>query len=472
MTFASFPFFLLLASTLVAYHALPGARVSVLLMASYIFYAWWNPWYALLLLASTGVDYVAARVMTVASPRRRTGALLVSLVVNLGMLATFKYGDFGLDLMHRVLGENGAWIPRGLDLLLPVGISFYTFQSMGYTIDVYRGRIAPEKNFPRFALFIAFFPQLVAGPIERARDLLPQLASLRRPEPALFESGVRLFLWGLVKKLVVADRLMLAVPPVFADPTNAPAADLFTAALLLFTMLYMDFSAYTDMARGAAALFGVRLSENFTAPLLATSIPEFWRRWHITLSTWVRDYLYLPLGGGNPRRMGRQALVTLLTMTLIGAWHGGHANFIAWGVQHGLFMVLYQVYFMTIRRRLRGTGLLEHPLWHAAGWTLTMILHALGMAWFFAPSASEAFTILTRYASPAAWMLPPTVNLTPHWAALVSVWLLHGLMATRYPLAAVDRASPWTRAFFLIALIAMIVLWAVPRSFTFVYFQF
>ncbi len=474
MTFVCLEFAVLLGVSLILVRALPRFRTAVLLLASYVFYAYWNPWYALLIAFSTAIDYGAARWIAAHDrPRDRRLALWISVAANLGMLGYFKYTNFGLHIIHDLLGEAASPLPSALDLILPVGISFYTFQSMAYTIDVYRGRIAPERNPAVFALFVSFFPQLVAGPIERADHLLPQLRVPAPSDSGHFEEGLRLLLWGLVKKLVVADRLVLAAMPVFETAPTRGAADLLYAALALFTMLYFDFSAYTDMARGTAVLFGVRLSENFRLPLAATSIAAFWRGWHITLSTWVRDYVFLPLGGTNPRNLPRQALVTLLTMGLVGLWHGANWTYVAWGLLHGVFMVIYLLWFMGIRRRFRrASRIARHPAGAFTGWALTMALHAVGMALFFSPDLSQAFHILRSFVSPTAWMAPPREPLGAGFAILIVLWLIHARMGTRFPLERIGDQSVVWRALFYAGLLLALALFAVPRSHTFVYFQF
>jgi alginate O-acetyltransferase complex protein AlgI len=473
MTFVSVEFGLLLVIALIGYRWLPQrGQTWFLLLASYVFYAYWNPWYAWLILFSTVIDYTAARCMagTEATGPRRL-ALWVSVFANLGLLAYFKYTNFGLHILHELFGSTVASWPRALDIILPVGISFYTFQSMSYTIDVYRRRIPAERDFSVFALFVSFFPQLVAGPIERAGDLLPQLKHLRSRDPELFESGVRLLLWGFLKKLVIADRLFFAAEPLMRDPL-ASAPDTLFATLGLFTMLYFDFSAYTDMARGTAALFGVRLSENFRMPLAATSIAEFWRGWHITLSTWVRDYVYIPLGGGKPLGWMHQLLVSLLTMGLVGLWHGANWTYIIWGLQHGLLMVGYQFYYVKIRRRWRKTTWINSGWFAFVGWAITMLLHAVGMAWFFSPDIEQALACIRRMVSPEAWAMSLSPVTGPGFLYLLILWGIHAIMGKRWPLDTMKRyAAPW-RGLIYASLFFIIIFLGVSKSHTFVYFQF
>ncbi len=474
MTFVSLPFALLLTLTLALYWLLPTPRwrIPLLLVASYVFYAWWNPGYAGLILLSTTVDYVAGRYLEDKSRPGRRLAVGLSIAANLGLLAYFKYTNFGLAVLHELLGGTVAGLPRALDILLPVGISFYTFQSMGYTIDVYRGRIAAERHFPTFALFVAYFPQLVAGPIERAGDLLPQLRRQARWHSGLFEEGLRLLLMGFAKKLVIADRLAAVLAPFYSAPTYWSAPDLAFASLGMFTMLYFDFSAYTDMARGASALFGVRLSENFIRPMAATSIADFWRRWHITLSTWMRDYLYTPLGGFRPRRPGINIRNTLVTMGLVGLWHGANWTYLAWGLQHGVTMLLYQALLLGPLRRWKHHPWAQGRTMAMAGWTLTMILHALNMVWFFSPTPQHALAMFARLFSPAGWQGAWHPITGSGFLVLFALWAIHAAGARWDPLAAAARAAAPLRAAFMLLLVFGILILRVTESVTFVYFQF
>jgi len=305
-----------------------------LLAASYAFYAWWNPLYLLLIVYSTALDFFVVRAMD--GGGRRKLWLACSVVNNLLLLGFFKYAGFVTDNLNALL----AWLGAGYALpapgaALPVGISFYTFQSMSYTIDYYRGLIPRERSFIRFATFVALFPQLVAGPIERAKNLLDQLH--RRPPLAWrnVTDGASLFLVGLFKKIAIADYLALYVDRVYADPAghNSPALALATFAF--GWQIYCDFSGYTDMARGVARMMGFRLMLNFNNPYLATSLKDFWGRWHISLSTWFRDYVYIPLGGN---RHGRACTYRnmFLTMVISGLWHGAAWTFVTWGAVHAL----------------------------------------------------------------------------------------------------------------------------------------
>ncbi|MFH1918966.1 MAG: MBOAT family O-acyltransferase [Planctomycetota bacterium] len=318
-------------------------RKLVLLTASYAFYMWWNPAFILLILFSTAVDFLLGRhIEQTASRRRRTAALVASLVSNLGLLAWFKYADFfgsGMFAGLRLAGCDVHW--TALNVTLPVGISFYTFQTLSYTIDVYRGRLSACRNPLDFALFVAFFPQLIAGPIVRAGDFLPQL---QHPAPLCFDRRAAfLFLRGLVKKVLIANNVAVLVDRVMSDVYAWPSWMIWLGAIGFSVQIYCDFSGYSDMAIALGRMLGYRLPRNFDRPYLARSPGEFWQRWHISLSTWLRDYLYIPLGGN---RHGRWLTLRnlMVTMLLGGLWHGASWNFLLWGFLHGLALGVHRVW--------------------------------------------------------------------------------------------------------------------------------
>jgi alginate O-acetyltransferase complex protein AlgI len=339
MLFNSAAFAVFLPAMLGVYWALRGsARRGALLLGSYFFYAWWDWRFTGLLLLSTIVDYCCGRAMErQPAPSVRKRWLCLSIVTNLGVLATFKYFNFFRDSFAALLTGVGLHFDLpALNVLLPMGISFYTFQTMSYTIDIYRGAKA-ERSLLSFAIFVACFPQLVAGPIMRAGVFLPQLKTDRRFERVDVSAGVYRIFRGLFKKMVIADTLALYVDAVFAEPAGYTGLSAWIALYAYAFQIYMDFSGYTDVAIGVGRLLGLKLTENFDRPYLAASPSEFWRRWHITLSTWLRDYLYIPLGGS---RFGR--LCTLrnlfITMALGGLWHGAAWTFVAWGVYHACLL--------------------------------------------------------------------------------------------------------------------------------------
>lgn len=314
----------------------------LLVVASAVFYGWVHPWFVLLMYGSAIVDFAMAQAME-SWPRRRRWFLATSLVANLGMLAYFKYFDFFAQSWSDALGAVGFTVhPATLGVMLPVGISFYTFQTIGYTVDVYRGELKARRDFVDYALYVSFFCQLVAGPIERPGRLLPQIENARDFSWSDTRAGLNLALWGAFKKVVVADTLAPYVDKVYI--LSEPAGPLLWAATAAFMVqIYADFSGYTDIARGTARMLGFRLVHNFRAPFLARTTIEFWQRWHMSLSFWLRDYVLGPLVGDGSTAVSRWrfAWATVLTFVLIGFWHGASWNFVLFGLYNGLWVVAY-----------------------------------------------------------------------------------------------------------------------------------
>ena len=474
MTFASVQFGLLLVTTLALYYFLPRyLRILMLLASSYVFYCYWNPVYGFLILVSTLIDYIAALVIeSTTSAARKRLALAASVVGNLGMLGYFKYTNFALDNLRLLLGPLAGHVPGHLDIILPAGISFYTFQTMSYTIDVFRGTQRAERDFFVFALYVSFFPQLVAGPIERASDLLTQL-KVKQPFRAVnLEAGARLFLWGLVKKLVVSDRIAFYAMPMFRHPEAFHTPELLFAAMAMFVTIYLDFSAYSDMARGTARMFGVHLSVNFLKPLSAGNIGEFWRRWHITMSTWVRDYVYMPLGGFRPRHPWTQLRTTLVTMTLVGLWHGAQWTYVIWGFSHGAMMSIYQYAHLRVFRRYKHHPLRRTAGWSFASWLFTYLCVSTSAILFFSPSLGQAALFFQRLYLRPQWAGLENPTLQIGYAALAIFLFLHHV-ETRRPF--VDRIAllpVWPRAAVYTLLTIIACTGAVYTSLPFIYFQF
>ena len=337
--FHSLEFLAFFIITLAVYWALPlRAQNVLLLVASYVFYGWVHPWFVTLIFATTLIDYWSARGMTMC-PERKKAFLWLSIVTNLGLLGFYKYFGFFVDNVAAAAAALG-WRSRTMRFawLLPVGISFYTFQSMSYTIDVYRGHAPARTRFVDFAAFVSFFPQLVAGPIMRATNLLPQFERERPFSAAAARDATVLIVWGFFKKLVIADNVGVIANKVFA--LAAPGFFVLWAGVFAFAIqIYADFSAYTDIARGVARWFGFDLIRNFERPYLATGPGDFWRRWNISLSTWFRDYVYIPLGGSR-RGPWRQAANILITFLVSGLWHGASWNYVLWGAYHGALLVI------------------------------------------------------------------------------------------------------------------------------------
>jgi D-alanyl-lipoteichoic acid acyltransferase DltB (MBOAT superfamily) len=343
MTFVQQEFLAFFAVVLALYWGVPNRTWQnvMLVVASAIFYGWVHPWFLILLYAAAGVDYVGAIAME-RWPARKKAVLTVSLVANLAMLGYFKYCDFFLVNVAAALDALGVHNSLGpLGVFLPAGISFYTFQSMAYSIDVYRGEMKASRNLLDYLLAVSLFPHLVAGPVQRASNLLTQAGTDRTFQLALVRSGFALAMWGAFKKVVIADSIAPYVDKIFAlkDPSGA----MVWAATLGFTVqILADFSGYTDIARGVARMLGFDLMENFRSPYLATNPSEFWRRWHISFSTWIKDYLYISFGGSRGG-FWRATAATSGAMLISGLWHGASWNFVAWGAYHALLLVGYRL---------------------------------------------------------------------------------------------------------------------------------
>ncbi len=343
MLFNSFEYLLFFPLVAILYYLLAHQhRWALLLGASCIFYMYFVPAYILILFVLIGVDYVAG-IWIEASQKNKKTLLVLSLIANISGLALFKYYNFIAENINFFLGTEPPAIPY-LSILLPIGLSFHTFQSMAYTIEVYRGKQKAEHHLGIYALYVLFFPQLVAGPIERPQNMLPQFYKLHRFKHPEMMLGINRILWGLFKKVVIADRLALIVNPIYNNPENYDSLSLLIATYLFAFQIYCDFSGYCDIAIGSAKILGFKLSENFKQPYLAQSPGEFWRRWHITLSQWFRDYLYIPLGG-NRKGIPKQALFLLIVFLISGLWHGAHWHYVAWGAYHGVLVALPVLFF-------------------------------------------------------------------------------------------------------------------------------
>lgn len=344
MVFNSFQFLVFFPIVIITYFIIPNkAKQLWLLLCSYFFYMSWNAKYGLLLLGITMLTYIAGIIIGKQKERNGKMAIAISVVISLGILFYFKYINFALGLLGSILSYMRIEIvlPQ-YDILLPVGISFFTFQSIGYVIDVYRKETYAEKNFIKYALFVSFFPQLVAGPIERSKNLLKQLAIPQKFSYDNFREGFLMMLWGYFQKMVIADRIAIFVDVVYDNLDVYHGWYVIVATILFAFQIYCDFSGYSTIAIGAARILGISLMENFDAPYLATSVSAFWRRWHISLTSWFRDYVYIPLGG-NRKGAVRKNLNILIVFFLSGLWHGASLAFVLWGVLNGLYQVVGQV---------------------------------------------------------------------------------------------------------------------------------
>ena len=385
MLFNSLVFPCFFAIVYVIYLALQGQRRwqnALLLIASYVFYGWWDARFTLLLALSTGADFLLGRALG-AMPRtdayqgRRKRLLLSSLAINLSILGFFKYFNFfstSTTALLRSFGMNADALT--INVILPVGISFYTFQTLSYTIDIYRGRLEPTRDPLAFAVFVAFFPQLVAGPIERASHFLPQLLRVRKVKAADIEAGTALLVLGYLKKLVVADNMGPIVDRVFASGSNAVGLDVVLGVVAFALQIYGDFSGYSDIARGTARLMGFDLMVNFRLPYFAKSPSDFWRRWHISLSTWLRDYVYIPLGGNRSGRLNAYRNLTL-TMWIGGLWHGAAWNYVLWGAYHGALLCVYRP-FQSLSSTISRMPLAIRAATNLTGWAIMLCFTLYG----------------------------------------------------------------------------------------------
>jgi len=467
---AQFGFFLI--AVLILAGALAGhrqARHCLLLVASCIFYGAWNVRYLGLILYSTVLDYaLGSAIHHAVDPRRRKILLGVSVVGNLGLLAVFKYYGFFAENLYALLQTIGLHpsLPA-LRLLLPVGISFYTFQSMSYTIDIYRRELEPCRTFVEFALFVTFFPQLVAGPIVRARQFLPQLDGATRATAHQAGTGIYLVLKGLIKKVLIADILAVyLVDPVFAEPARYGALAILAAIYGFKFQIYNDFSAYSDIAIGTGRLLGYEFPINFRSPYKAHSIAEYWRRWHITMSTWFRDYLYFPLGGSR-HGLARTAVNILITFGLIGLWHGAAWTFVLWGLYNGALLCLYL--FMVALATRRGRSLVPSPTRHLLGVLSIFHLTMLGGLVFRAADLETVRTMVSRGAG-----LAQGAAIDARLVLLIGVALLLHFAPETWKLGAEERfaAMPPVLQGAAVALVLALLVLVSGQAQPYYYFQF
>jgi D-alanyl-lipoteichoic acid acyltransferase DltB (MBOAT superfamily) len=402
MLFNSLAFLIFLPIVLAIYYALPRRGQNVfLLLASYFFYGWWDWRFCSLLFISTIIDYFCGLAMENSEdPKHRKRVLTVSLCANLGILGFFKYFNFFTESAAELLGKLGMQAsPFLLDIALPVGISFYTFQTLSYTLDIYRRQMKPTRDFLSFALFVSYFPQLVAGPIERALRLLPQIEAKRHVTGYHILSGFWLILLGYFKKVAIADAVAPFVNNVYNDPGSAGGAALLGATYLFALQIYGDFSGYSDIARGTSRLMGIELMVNFRQPYLAKNPSELWRRWHISLSSFLRDYLYIPLGG-NRKGEGRTYVNLMTTMLLGGLWHGAAWTFVVWGGLHGLYLAAHRA----LTGSQPGSRRVNFALGHGLGERLLgvgkmlLMFNLVCLTWIFfrGNSLADSITITTH----------------------------------------------------------------------------
>lgn len=467
MSFVSIEYLFFIVPVLAVYWALRGrARNAFLMLVSYAFYGAWDPRFLLLIAFGSLLDFQMGRSIAASdSPARRRAFLLVSLAVNFGLLGFFKYFNFFADSFADLLALFGAEAPpRGLHIILPVGISFYTFQSVSYVIDVYSRRMDAVDSPVDYCAFVACFPQLVAGPIVRAIDFIPQVQNQRPFDLELFRHGTVLFLRGFVKKAFIADTLATSlVDPVFADyrAYGAPALLLATAAYSV--QIYCDFSGYTDMARGSGAWMGFRFPLNFNYPYLATSPQDFWRRWHITLSTWFRDYVYIPLGGSRGGHTHRNLFVTFVTS---GLWHGANWTFVLWGALHGLAQIVAR--FVP---GLKGPGPAASVFRALGGWAATMLLVGTGWILFRSVDIGSAGGYLARILTLAPGRGADLGGMVALAFLLFAADHAYGLRPQRSYRVFLSLPSP-VRGLLYALLTALLFIVVPAGDNTFIYFQF
>ncbi len=472
MQFNSLQFAFLLVVTWALFALARGRlRVGLLILASFVFYATWNVPLVSLIVISAVTDYgVSLQLGKTSNETRRRWLLYTSLAVNLGLLGFFKYANFAIESVRALIGSQAGG--DYLDILLPPGISFYTFQTMSYTLDVYRRRMEPTRSFGNFLLYVSFFPQLIAGPIERAERLLPQIeaaAARRGIELANVASGGKLIIWRLFKKAVIADYLGSIADAVYGEGPGVYDDWSYLVATYAFALqIYCDFSAYSEIAKGAAKLFGIDLMWNFNQPYLSRSASEFWRRWHISLSEWFRDYVYIPLGGN--RWGARRTLINLgITMFLSGLWHGAAWNFVLWGLYHGALLVAdNQLERLSAYSRMRER---LGPLWRVISWVV--VFHAIVLGWilFRSERIADAPGILGAVLrAPLSATLPAPEQLTV--LLLMAVFVGMTFVDQRFRLMERIRSdAALSVPFHAIIVIASLVLGSMGTT-QFIYFQF
>ncbi|USN45037.1 MAG: MBOAT family protein [Candidatus Woesearchaeota archaeon] len=456
-------------------------RWILLLIASYYFYMSWKAEYIILIMLSTLVDYVAGwQIHASKSLRRKKAFLWLSIVTNLGLLFAFKYFNFFSDSLRALLATWSIPLsPVTLKVLLPVGISFYTFQTMSYTLDIYFGKIKPEKHLGIFAVYVSFFPQLVAGPIERARNLLPQFYEKHKFEYVRVTNGLKLMLWGFFKKIVIADRLAIVVNMVYNNPTEYHGIALLLATIFFAYQIYCDFSGYSDIAIGAAQVMGFNLMDNFKRPYFSGSISEFWKRWHISLSSWFRDYVYIPLGG-NRVSVPRWYFNLFFVFLVSGLWHGANWTFVLWGALHGFYLV-FSIITATPRKALCNFLRLPKVPWLLKGLQIasTFVFVNIGWIFFRANNISEGWYVLKNIF--VGWSLDFSgINLGGiGWEGLIFSFLIilfmefvHLLQEHMRMREFLSRKPVVLRWSIYLLILSMIFIFGVFENVEFIYFQF
>ena len=478
MLFNSVQFAIFFSIVTLAYFLTPHRfRWATLLAASCAFYMAFIPIYIAILAGTIVIDYIAGIVIERATGRTRRAALVASLVANIGVLAVFKYFNFFAGTIVTAAGAAGITVSLPLlSIALPIGLSFHTFQAMAYTIEVYRGHQRAERHFGVYALYVMFYPQLVAGPIERPQNLLPQLRQRHRFDADRVARGLKLMAWGLFKKVVIADRLAATVNVAYAHPTTVNGPAMLLATVFFAWQIYCDFSGYSDMAIGAAEVMGITLMVNFRRPYLARTTREFWTRWHISLSTWFRDYVYIPMGGSRSSR-GRWVLVVMATFLLSGLWHGANVTFVVWGCLNGCFLV---VGALTVAWRARVRQALGLDRWpgveRVIQTSITFGLISISWVFFRANTVADALHIIGHLFDGRGSSLRELGvtggQLALSIAVLLALPVLEALQAADDPRAAIADRPAWLRWTVYYAVILLTISIGVFNQSRFIYFQF
>lgn len=481
MLFNSLEFLIFFPVVTLLYFALPHKyRWFHLLLASCVFYSFFIPYYILILFFTIIIDYYAGIWIEQSHGKRRKWALIMSLVANIGVLAVFKYYNFFIENINAVLFRiNPDELMPYWDIILPIGLSFHTFQAMSYTIEVYRGNQKAERHFGIYALYVMFYPQLVAGPIERPQNVIHQFYEKHEFNYDRVVSGLRLMLWGMFKKVVIADRLAKFVNLIYNNPTEYQGLPLIVATLFFTFQIYCDFSGYSDIALGSARVMGFELMKNFDRPYLSKSVGEFWRRWHISLSTWFRDYLYIPLGGNRVSKP-RQYFNRFFVFMVSGLWHGANWHYVIWGALHGFYLIIGQI-TASFQRKITGV---KTSLSHATipqkmlhGF-ITFILVSFAWIFFRANTNADALYIakgIFRNSSHSLDQIIYLIGWNDLYLIIISFiimegvqWLQRGRNLSDY----IDARPRWQRwsAYYLV--LFMILCYGVYNNSQFIYFQF
>ncbi|EMI16079.1 membrane bound o-acyl transferase mboat family protein [Rhodopirellula maiorica SM1] len=475
MLFNSLAFAIFLLLTFVCYWWLQRYSLRVqntlLLLSSYFFYGCWDWRFLCLIAISSAIDFVVGiQLGSTTHPRYRKRLLTLSIIANLGILGFFKYYGFFVDSFIAASEQLGFQAhPHTLQIILPVGISFYTFQSLSYTIDVYRRHVQPTRDWIAFFAYVSFFPQLVAGPIERAAHLLPQFLCKRTFNLAQAKDGLRQILWGLFKKVVIADNLAPLVDEIFVNYSDHNGVTLLLGVLYFAIQIYCDFSGYSDIAIGTARLFGFDLMQNFAYPYFSRDIGEFWRRWHISLSTWFRDYVYIPLGGSRKVSKAHHLANLIVTFTVSGFWHGANWTFVVWGLLHGLY---YLPLVMTGNHKrhhdIVATGRWLPNLREFVQMGSTFALVLLAWVFFRADSVSHAISFISHMMT-SPWRAPTLLKGLPYLALLFTIeWVQRSMPHALQ----IEHMPVWVRWPAYYSLIVVMFLYGNTGHVPFIYFQF